>query len=265
LGHQLEWSETELLERASTISERTDNQDAKLIKNKEENVDNAEHSSLLRLTEEELDIVVDEPDLQHQWEVVGTTGQALRRSKRKQSGKEKKFKIEKAKSSKFRLQVVTSTNNSTTTTTKTTTNNRSTLQINKSIIKNNKNLTRIKNKEQKSQEELKQDGKVGSPMLLNLDKAITRAKELLINKNCESTVSRDPKHKSEAGVAGKESKIQVNSDAESDSSALSINSKKSYVSMVSSRSKNSANADMFDKKHEDEIAAQLQKQLQLQQ
>jgi hypothetical protein len=44
----------------------------------------------LRLTEEELDIVVDEPDLQHQWEVVGTTGQALRRRKTQTKRKRRK-------------------------------------------------------------------------------------------------------------------------------------------------------------------------------
>jgi hypothetical protein len=66
----------------------------------------------------------------------------------------------------------------------TTTNyNNSILQINKNIKNKNKKTTRIKNKEQKSEEEPMQIAESRSPLLLNLDKSISRAQDLLNKKN----------------------------------------------------------------------------------
>jgi predicted phage tail protein len=111
-------------------------------------------------------VVMDEPDLQHQWDVVGSDGKALRRSKRKV-----REIVKKKMDTKDLIRKITTRNNAmanikiTTTTSK---NNSSTIQINKTIKNKNKNLTRIKNKEQRSEEELSHIGKVHLPMLLDL-------------------------------------------------------------------------------------------------
>jgi hypothetical protein len=110
------------------------------------------------------------------------------------------------------------------TTTKTT-NNTSTLQIKNNINKNNKNLDRIINKEQKSTEEKVHIAEIRSPMLFNLDNAITRAQE---SRNiCNSTTLSDPLHKNEEKVVKTVVKSSFNDElrgGDGESSDSSVNS-----------------------------------------
>jgi hypothetical protein len=108
-----------------------------------------------------------------------------------------------------------------------------------------------------------------SPLLFNLDKAVVRAKESRDRKTSTSMSIRNPTHKNEENGAEKEVLASANNnvgEGDSDSSVASINSKRSYVSMASSKSKNSEKADMFDKQHEVKTAEErrilLQHQLQ---
>jgi hypothetical protein len=212
------------------------------------------------------DDILEEQSLQS-WNVVGSDGKALRRSRRKREENRKSYKNAK----KVWIKGVTTSNNATAKNIKTTTttkNKYSTILTNKNIKNKNKKLNRINTKEQKSQEELEHVAKVSSPMLLDLNKAITRAQESSKKRStCCLTESRDPKHKNKAEVTGKDAEVAVNSDgsdAESDSSVASMKSKKSYVSMARSRSRNNEKADMFNKQHEDKIEAECRITLQLQ-
>jgi hypothetical protein len=199
---------------------------------------------------------------------VGSDGKALRRSRRNKEENRKSHKNAK----KVWIKGITTSNNATAkniTNTTTTKNKNSTLLTNKNIKNKNKKLNRIITKEQKSQEELERVSRVASPMLLDLNKAITRAQESSKKRSNRClTEIRDPRHENEAEIADKDAEILAHgdsSDAESDSSVDSKTSKKSYVSMASSRSKNDEKADKFNKQHEDKIEVERQNSLQLQQ
>jgi hypothetical protein len=136
-GNQLEASKTELLDLVLMTTVRADNWNARLIENTTEMVADAEHGNSSESTCAKVDIVIQKSDLQQEWNVVGSDGKALRRSKRKV-----REIIKKKIDTKNLLRKITTqqnknamANNLITTTTK---NNESTLQntyILKKIIK----------------------------------------------------------------------------------------------------------------------------------
>jgi hypothetical protein len=201
---------------------------------------------------------MDEAKLQHPWNVVGSNGKALQRSERKA-----KEMVKKVGSKSVFKRITTQT-------TTTTTNKKYSTILTKNNIKNkNKKLNRIKTKEQKSQEESDHsDRSVQSPMLLDLNKAITRAKEMRNKRSsCDLQPLRYPQHNNEEH-SDKDlvtSVVKELNSEDSDTSAISVQSKKSYVSMVGSNSKNNSKSEEFNKKHEDEIEAEHLKKMQFQQ
>jgi hypothetical protein len=211
----------------------------------------------------------------NEWIEVDQMGQALRRSSRKRKGMEKKLEIEKKlKSAKFRVKKIT-TSDKTTTNTTTTKNNNSMIQTNINTKNKNKKITRINYKEQKLEEEPMHTGVVLSPLVLDLNKSIARAQDSLNKRNNHiSETLRNPTLKNEENNKKTvtrdqtELKMFINSESgswDSDASGVSIGSKKSYVSIASSKSKNGEKADIFNKEHEDKIEAEHCKQIRQQQ
>jgi hypothetical protein len=187
-------------------SKRSDISVDEQIEDKMEMVKHAEHNVNLATIDEAAIVLVNQAKLQHEWNVVGSDGKALRLSRRKREEKSGSYK----KAKRILIKGVTNRNNAVaniTTTTITTKNNNSILQ-NKYILKNNKNLDRITNKERKSTEAKANIVEQRSPMLFNLDKAITRAQESM--NSCKSTTLSDPLHKNEEKVVKTMVKSSIN-------------------------------------------------------
>jgi hypothetical protein len=98
-------------------------------------------------------------------------------------------------------------------------------------------------------------------MLLNLDKAITRAQDSFVKRSSRHLTSlRNPPHNNEE-VDDK----KLNADVDQSDSDASNSSKKSYVSVVSSKTRNIEKSNSFNKKNELETEEERRIALQRQQ
>jgi hypothetical protein len=216
-------------------------------------------------------MMFEEAKLQQTWNIVGSNGKALRRSNRRQ-----KEKIEKtSKNAKFtRVNKITTNNKATANNKKTTNNNNnySNLQTNKKIKNKNKKFDRINNKEQIKKNPKEVETSRRSPMLLDLDKAISRAQILKASKeDVLLSESRNPIPKNEEdrtssrSYSGSNKSGTLEVDSEGEMSVETVGSKKSYASATSSPRINDKKSDIFNEQHAVKIEAEHRNRLQLQQ